>query len=1537
MKGSGFKIHRLVLISLAFLILYPVLEIECALDINVIDSKNAPVSGIVFQIFANSPDIDDKDSPIMLGPPASDKRDNDGDGLIDESDEDFNGYATLNDGKVQLDLPNGNYTLVGFSREKHILLVSQAKAPGSFTLNISDTVPVNISCRDANNNPIPNAEVFFRPTKRARGSIGYSDNKGQIKAFITEGIYHVVLWSVSGEGPHYLVLPYYTVSKPSTDVSLHVSELPVAKIRYDLPQNSAIAMFEVLESTNTVEYTEGVEPEIGYDAAYTDFYPIISSKSVFTLSANISYNFNMSFALIFGDGKIYAYEIRPSLHLVRPETYQVGITEKDSFKLYISSDRGEKNPVYYPGEKLMLNYYFIDNRGNTLSRILNFTGARLIYPMVTIFDPNFTPIANNYNTIDFSKFQFDIPKSALTGEYKVEVTLDAGIYGEPKGNFSFYVQPTSDTSSPNIEISMPDKVEAGFELKINAKITDDSGSINGLPVMQISNDEGQSWQDITMSLSGKDNYQVIIPSNIVVYGDLNWQIIAYDLSGNKVSKSGIIKVIDTIPPIISHKVIKIAELGVTLEIIAVVTDNSSIKDVKLLYSIPGEITKSVIMSESGNIYTAYIDSKEITRKGINYSINATDIAGNSAFIPSVNDSILVMVEDTTPPIIFHNPISVAQSNKLLRVDAIIDDNSGYVEATLFYKNNPDQDYHTINMDKVSGVFTAYIPASEIISETLNYHIKAKDAPDRSGNSRMSKSPSIGDYIVKVVPSLKENLSKIDIMPTSSQDNPLKIKAGENLKFSAVGRTESNKAIPINVVWLVTDGIGHINQDGLFTSYGRIIGDGKGKVIATAINVESGEKPIVAESFIQIVPSDHSNITLNPSSIVTSAGNYHTFFANVTDLYSNPIDAEIKWQLETKNNIGVIYNSQGRQSVIKFNRVGTGKLIAEYNGLTASCDIKVVSGRLSKIIIGTAQNLKPPYIIKAGNSIRFTAMGYDDYDNQIPIIPMWSVRGNIGSINSDGAFTGGTAGKGAVVANIGDVYATVEVEVTFGELYSVLVMPYTAYLPASTDKYKYTYQFTAVGKDIAGNTVPLKSVFWRTDALAGTISQSGLFTAIKDPGVRLGEIIINGTVYARGVSLSGYSVEGAGYVVIQKNPANKLTGINVIVQGTSSATNNVNIVTGNSIRFEAFGKDQYGRSISVTPLWSVSGGIGFVDVNGLFTATKPGKGTVFAFFAGFTGQVDVTVTTGSVKSIKIKPDLVFLNPKEKVTLTAIGYDSYENVVSIDNVQWAVSDKSLVMNIKGNSCTIEIKDEYDLTNALSTVSAKLGDFNAYSNIFTNISKANIAQKPKHVQNTKYYLRIEPDYVSVLSGTKYQFNVRAFDILGNEIPIQNLAWGVTSGIGDIDENGVFSAISHISQNLVGYIVVTDGKVYANAVVNVLSDDPKVESVFVYPSKVEMLSGGIYRSIAIMKTSDNIYIPPKDIVFWRSVGNNCIIDKLGQIRATSVGNGYIDVSTLGLSARCETKTMMGEITKIDIQPSSISSKSGEQIKLRLSGKERV
>ena len=1526
------EILSILLIFIAF-----TLSAEGAtLNISVNDINGNPASGVVFQVFSGNPEIDENIPPIQIwGPPSSDKKDNDGDGQIDEVGENLIGYSTGADGKLQLDLPEGAYTIIGFSQLKHYVFVRQVSVPGSVAINAVDTIPVSISCLTKDGTPISTPEVFFRPTKRSKASVGYADNNGQIKAYVSEGEYNIVLRSATGQGQHYLVLPHYMVSKPEAKVSIHVSEMPIAELNFVLPKTTALAVFEVLDSTYTNEYSEGIKPEVGYDAAYTDFYPFITAQQPFTISANIDYNFSMSLGASFGKDIIYAYELRPALHQVTPGPHPVGITEENKFSLHVGSSQGDKDPVYHPGDKAEISYRFIDNAGNMFTRILNITGARLIYPLVTIRDPNNTPIANNYNMADFNKFDFTLPKSAITGEYNAEINLDAGMYGNIADVFRFYVQPVADNEPPVIDsVDIPDQIEAGVELKVTAKVSDNSGSVSGKPLIRISNDNGTSWTEIQMSLSQGNLYTVSVPTNLITIGDISWQITAQDVSGNNGIRSGTTRVVDTRPPIITHKIIAKAEFGIKLTIEADVSDNTEVKEVTLFYILPNGTNKSVKMSKTGTTYTASIDGSEVTLDGLDYYISAADTSGNVAFVPSDLGSpkfAHITVEDTIPPIISHTPVQIAKTATSINIEAVITDNSGIVDATLFYKNNLDQNYQSVKMDKRAGIFVGEIPSSAVIAGNIKYHILAKDV------SLSSTSPANGDYTIKVVSISQGVTASLEIAPSASQDNPLKVKVGESLRFSAIGRTEANDLMPVDVVWLTTDGIGHIDQDGSFLSSGRITGNGKGKVIAVAINVSVTESPIMAETWVQLAPGSPAFITLNPSSIIISAGNQHRFFATLTDVYSNTVDSDVKWSLDSKDSIGTM-ETTGASSVLLFNKAGKGKLIAESGAISAVCDITVVPGDLKRIAIDTANKTKPPFVAPAGTTLKFTSTGFDAYNNTITIAPVWSVRGNIGNTRSDGIFSGGTAGNGQIVATLGDVSATVDVEVISGKLYSISVSPYTAYLPVSTDKYQSRRQFMAIGRDVAGNPVPLKSVSWSTDAMAGTISTSGLFTATTDIGVRIGEVVANGTIYVNGVSTSGSSASGAGYVVVQKSTPSRLSSIKALVQGTSGTIPDINITTGDSVQFEAVGSDTEGRSISINASWSVSGGIGNVDVNGLFTATKPGSGTVIATSGGFSSQIEIKVTPGSIKSIKIKPEIIFLNPGMKASISAIGYDSYENVVPLSDVRWSVNGNSVFIEPKGNSCSITIDPKSE--ENINIVSATYGDLTAFTNVFITVSRAEIVNNTTAKSTTlPYNLEITPDLISVMAGAKHQFTAKAIDVIENEINTGALTWIVTSGMGEIDNSGLFSAVNSDYQ-ITGRIIVTDGKVFGSALVTVSPAILKPADLVVIPSKIAVLSGETQKCVTLIKSlNDNgvTYIPSDRVPAWRVIGNNGAVDSSGQFTATIVGEGKIEASIAGLSSNCDVTTTIGKLTSVEVQPGSFSIKSGEQQKLRVISKDNA
>jgi hypothetical protein len=1504
-----FRPIKLLLCALAFVALNLPAE-GAVLDLTVKNIDGSPAAGVIFQIFPGHINIDDL-------------RDSDGDGKIDEQGETFAGYATAADGKLRLDLADGVYTLVGFSRELHFVTVNEVSVPGSLNISVADAVPVSINCRAADGSPIKNAEIFLRPTKQARASVGTTDNTGSLNARVSPGEYHAVLRSFFGQGPHYLVLPNQKISPPMTEVNFHVADIPTGELHFDLPTNTALAIFEVLESTYTYEYAEGVEPEIGYDAAYTDFYPFISSEYSYTLSAGIEYNFNMSFAVVFGEGTIYAYELRPALHLIEPGLQRIGITDNDTFTQQILSDRGSTAPIYYPGERVELYYYFRDRKRNLLNRLLSFSEARLIFPIVNVWDPNGVPITNNFGTEDFFGFGFDLPLSAATGEYRAEVSLDAGMYGEMTGDFRFHVRASSDSEPPRIAfLDIPAESEAGQDLAVSAAITDNVG-LAGNPELCISIDNGASWTEIPMTPAGGYLYQAVVPSDLFGTGELRWQITAQDLAENTVERTEITTIVDTSPPVIEHKPIATAELGSDLRIQANVKDNAEIGEVVLFYT--GMNEKTIEMSGKQGAYTASVPGSEVTFDGVDYYIRAMDTAGNTAFSPSENGTpqlAHITVKDTIAPTISHTPVAVGLANAPVTIEALILDNSGEVAATLFYKNDPGQDYQPIRMDKNENVYFAEIPAAEVVKGTLYYHITASDGADPDGNTRTSVKPASGnDYSIQVQSEPHGAPTRLEISPSGTQEAPLDMVAGESIHFAATGRGETGEILPADPIWTVTGGIGHIDQNGLFSAAGCIPGNGIGRIIATARYTDIHNVLLQAEVWVRISPGSPAHITLNPISITIAAGNSQRFAATVTDSYSNPLDVrenEINWRVDT--DIGTV-----EDSIFTSLKAGSGNVIAEVNNIQAVSQLTVTPGPLREIVIAPS----PPFSLSAGNEVervaaglkvQFTAKGYDAFDNYISIAPIWSVRGDVGTIQGDGIFRGGTAGTGQVAAIVGDISATVNVEVIPGALYSISVSPHNAYVPVSTQEHPSTQQFVADGWDIAGNQVPLKSVSWSTDAAAGNISASGLFTAVTDPGVRLGEIVTNGTIWADGTPVKGEHIIGTSTVVIQKSPAGRLSSISVVVQGTSGDSKLVSLATGESIQLEAFGRDAKGRNLSIYPSWSVEGGIGNMNTSGLFTATRPGIGAILATAGGFTGMIQMEVTHGPIRSLAIRPNILVLTTGAQYLLTATGYDPFENIVSLHNIRWSVDGKAVTIEPAGDTaCRVST-----VKAGNSMVSARAGDLIGSANIFVRSASVSLFEDTSNNadKDLPYYFEIEPELINVVPNSQQQFIVRAFDVIGNEIDPGDLSWSVTGNIGEIDRSGVFRAGSKTG---LGYILATDGQIFGTAAVNVSEPTGQIYELLIIPSQFSLTAGSAQRFAALARTNDGLIpITPS----WRTTGRLGTMDAAGRFVASTAGQGEIEAAAGGLLAKARVVVSTGKPVQIEIVPNSLSIRAGEQRK---------
>jgi hypothetical protein len=178
----------------------------------------------------------------------------------------------------------------------------------------------------------------------------------------------------------------------------------------------------------------------------------------------------------------------------------------------------------------------------------------------------------------------------------------------------------------------------------------------------------------------------------------------------------------------------------------------------------------------------------------------------------------------------------------------------------------------------------------------------------------------------------------------------------------------------------------------------------------------------------------------------------------------------------------------------------------------------------------------------------------------------------------------------------------------GALASITVTPNPDTLQANAAQ-----QFTAVGRDVGGNVVPLTAA-WSVVSGGGTIAAgTGLFTAGGAAGT-----FVN-TVKATSGSISGTAT------VTVRAPAPALATITV-------TPNPASLLTYGTQQFSATGRDANGAVFAISPVWHVVNGGGSIDsTSGLFTAgstTGTFNNTVVATSGSISGSATVTVSSTS---------------------------------------------------------------------------------------------------------------------------------------------------------------------------------------------------------------------------------------------------------------------------------------------------------------------
>lgn len=581
-------------------------------------------------------------------------------------------------------------------------------------------------------------------------------------------------------------------------------------------------------------------------------------------------------------------------------------------------------------------------------------------------------------------------------------------------------------------------------------------------------------------------------------------------------------------------------------------------------------------------------------------------------------------------------------------------------------------------------------------------------------------------------------------------NPASVAVGGVQQFTATGRDAGGNLVTIVPTWSVENGGGTINSNsGAFTA-GVMAGTFTNSVRASA-NGMSGL------ATVSVIAGPLATISVTPNPDTTAVTTTKQFVAVGRDANGNTVVIAPVWSVT--NGGGTIVATTGVFTA----GTATGTFVNTVRATSGT-----ISGTATETVIGGALaslTVTPnPASLIVGGTQQFTAVGRDGSGNIVATTPAWSVVNGGGSISATSGFFAAASVPGTytntVRASIGSISGTATVILAAGPLATIVITP-----NPDTTAANGTQQFTAVGRDAAGNNVPVAPV-WSVVNGGGTINAgSGLFTAGSVAGT------FTGTIRATSGSIFASATE----VVLGLPPAPP-TLATITVTPTPASM----LVNGNQ-QFTAIGRDINGNVVAITPVWSVVNGGGTVSAStGLYTAGAVAgtfANTVRATVGSTFGSATVVINAGPLGTITVtpNPDTTAANGTQQ--FIAVGRDAAGNVVPVTVVWSVVNGGGTINSVSG----------------LFTAGAIAGTFansiRATSGSIFGAATETVLAAPT-APPTLSTITVTPNPASLSVNTTQQFTATGRDANGNIISFVPV-WSVVNGGGIINaSSGLFTA---------------------------------------------------------------------------------------------------------------------------------------------------
>ncbi|MCL5795068.1 MAG: hypothetical protein M1338_01795 [Patescibacteria group bacterium] len=382
-----------------------------------------------------------------------------------------------------------------------------------------------------------------------------------------------------------------------------------------------------------------------------------------------------------------------------------------------------------------------------------------------------------------------------------------------------------------------------------------------------------------------------------------------------------------------------------------------------------------------------------------------------------------------------------------------------------------------------------------------------------------------------------------------------------------------------------------------------------------------------------------SISISPDTAQTiTAGQTLQFSAQGYDALGNPI-AGLTYSWHATNSQGLFeYTAAGQYSVYA------------YIGDVKSAEVKVTvnHAELDNILASPVND----QTIMAGDTLQFSAKGYDAYDNEISGLTFaWN------NASVSGLFNLTQSGDYPVYATASDIRSNIV---------NIKVIPNTAaraYIlpdfPVNIEKGD-SFGILALIYDRYDNLVSDGTVVnWSSSNSEFILSET---SSITNQGYAY---IVVTAPNKYDVSTTITAQSGIATATTEKIATYSQSVLQTIV---ISPNNNYSLKAGQTVQFSAKGYDQYGRIMNgITFSWTGANQLG------LFDKTSAGNYQVYAYSGSVrSNAVNVKITAGSLAKIKFVEPTQEIQVGEQKQYKVSLYDAFDNLISGGSVKWSVEN-------------------------------------------------------------------------------------------------------------------------------------------------------------------------------------------------------------------------------------------------------------------------